>query len=352
VIATTSSFEFSLPAALEATEPPEERGRGREDVRLLVSHRSSGKIEHHRFTDLTALLRPGDLLVFNRSGTVNAALEATAGSQPAVVHVARRLSDAEWIVELRRAEPDSLHTTPWLDAQAGTEIELTGGGRATLLRPAVDTDADAVRLWLAELTLGLSADEYMRRWGRPIVYGQTKSRPLSAYQTVFADVPGSAEMPSAARPFTAELVTRLLVEGVDLAPILLHCGVSSLEAHEPPQPEPFEVPPDTARRVNAAIRVGGRVIAVGTTSVRALESSAVGPGLSLPSSGLTNLVVDPTDTPRVTAGLLTGWHQPMASHLAMVEAFAGRRLLEASYRAALDAGYLWHEFGDSHLILP
>ncbi len=351
MIATKSSLEFTLPRALEATEPPEERGRGRDDVRLLVSQRSREKIDHHRFSDLPALLRPGDLLVFNRSATVNAALDATAGSQPAVLHVARRLSDAEWIVELRHAETDSLRTSPWLDARAGTEIVLRGGGRANLLRPAVD--ADAVRLWVAEVTIDLSADEYLRRWGRPIVYGHiTKSRPLSAYQTVFADVPGSAEMPSAARPFTAELVTRLLVKGVDLAPILLHCGVSSLEAHEPPQPEPFEVPPDTAQRLNAAIRVGGRVIAVGTTCVRALESSAVGPGLVLPSSGLTNLVVDTAYTPRVTAGLLTGWHEPMASHLAMVEAFAGSRLLEESYRAALDAGYLWHEFGDSHLILP
>jgi len=351
VIATKSSLEFTLPRALEASEPPEERGQGRDDVRLLVSQRSSGKIEHHRFSDLLALLRAGDLLVFNRSATVNAAVEARVGSQAAVVHLARRLGDTEWIAELRHAEQNSLRTTPWLDARAGTEIALRGGGRAKLLRPVVD--GDAVRLWVAEVTLELSADEYLRRWGRPIVYGHiTKSRPLSAYQTVFAEVPGSAEMPSAARPFTADLVTRLLVKGVDLAPILLHCGLSSLEAHEPPQPEPFEVPPDTAQRVNAAIRVGGRVIAVGTTCVRALESSAVGPGLVLPSSGLTDLVVDAAYTPRVTTALLTGWHEPMASHLAMVEAFAGRRLLEASYRAALDAGYLWHEFGDSHLILP
>jgi len=351
VIATASSFEFTPAGGPRGHQTTEERGRGRDDVRLLVSRRSSGRIEHRSFGDLTSLLRPGDLLVFNRSATLNAALDATTGSQAAVLHVARRLSDAEWIVELRHAEPDSLPTTPWLDAEAGTEIELRGGGRATLLRPAVD--ADAVRLWVAEMMLGLPADEYLRRWGRPIVYGHNRrSRPLSVYQTVFAgrtrqrrDAIGGAALP-------AELVTRLLVKGIDLAPIVLHCGVSSLEAHEPPQPEPFEVPPDTARRVNAAIRAGGRVIAVGTTCVRALESSAVGPGLALPSSGLTNLVVDPTYTPRVTSGLLTGWHQPMASHLAMVEAFAGRKMLETSYRAALDAGYLWHEFGDSHLILP
>ena len=351
MIATKSSFEFTLPRELEATEPPEERGRGRDDVRLLVTYRSSWNIEHHRFGDLPALLRPGDLLVFNRSATVNAAVEATAGSQRAVLHIARRISDAEWIVELRHAASDSFHTTPWLDARAGTEIALKGGGRATLKRPAVD--ADAVRLWVAEITLELPPDEYLARWARPIAYGHiTKSWPLSAYQTIFADAPGSAEMPSAARPFTADLVTRLLVRGVDLAPIVLHCGVSSVEAHEPPQPEPFDVPPDTAQRVNAAIRVGGRVIALGSTCVRALESAAVGPGLVLPSSGLTNLVVDAAYTPQITAGLLTGWHEPKASHLSMVEAFSGRRLLEASYREALHAGYLWHEFGDSHLILP
>ncbi|WP_415853852.1 S-adenosylmethionine:tRNA ribosyltransferase-isomerase [Sinomonas sp. G460-2] len=351
MIATEPILNFTLPRTLEATEPPEARGKGRDDVRLLVSRRSSLTIEHHRFTDLPELLRPGDLLIFNRSATVNAALEANALSQPAILHVARRLSDSEWIVELRHAEPNGLSTTPWLDAPARTKIALRGGGQAMLLRPAVK--AEAVRLWIAEVELDESAEEYLARWGRPIVYGYImKSRPLSDYQTIFADLPGSAEMPSAARPFTAELVTRLLVRGVDFAPILLHCGVSSLEAHEPPQPEPFEVPPDTARRVNAALRVGGRVIAVGTTSVRALESAAVGPGLAIPASGVTDLVVGHNYTPRVTTGLLTGWHEPLASHLAVVEAFAGRPLLEASYGAALEAGYLWHEFGDSHLILP
>src|SRR4029077_20863958 len=165
VIATKSSLEFTVPQALEATEPPEERGQGRDDVRLLVSQRSSGKIEHHRFGDLLALLRPGDLLVFNRSAPLNAALDATFGSERAVVHVARRLSDTEWIAELRYAEPDSLRTTPWLDARAGTEIALRGGGRAILRRPAVDSDV--VRLWVVEVALDLSADEYLLRWGRP-----------------------------------------------------------------------------------------------------------------------------------------------------------------------------------------
>jgi S-adenosylmethionine:tRNA ribosyltransferase-isomerase len=190
-------------------------------------------------------------------------------------------------------------------------------------------------------------------WGHPITYGESAMRrPLAAYQTVFAAEPGSAEMPSAGRPFTCDLVTRLLVAGIDVAAVVLHAGVSSLEASEPPQAEAFQVPPQTAERVNSVLRLGGRVVAVGTTVVRALESAAVAPRLVLPASGLTDLVIGPAYEPKVVTGLLTGWHEPRASHLAILEAIAGRDLLERSYEAALDARYLWHEFGDSHLVLP
>src|SRR5712692_691786 len=176
--------------------------------------------------------------------------------------------------------------------------------------------------------------------------------PLTSYQTIFAAEPGSAEMPSAGRPFTTDLVTRIFIGGVDLATVLLHSGVSSLEAHEPPDAEPFQVSAQAAQRVNAVHRLGGRVIAVGTTVVRALESAAVARGLVLPAAGLTDLVIDAAYSPRMVTGVLTGWHQPRASHLGILEAVAGRDLLRRSYREALGAGYLWHEFGDSHLILP
>ncbi len=350
----TTSLDFELPPALEANAPPEERGKGRDDVRLLVSFRSSGTIEHHVFAELPNVLRSGDLLVINRSATLNAALDGSVGGVPALLHLSRRLDDRQWIVELRRPAADGLDSKPWLDSSPGTVIQLPDHGSSVLLAPASPAgDQGAVRLWVAEMRLPTDLPDFLARWGRPIVYGHVHTkRALAAYQTVFASDPGSAEMPSAGRPFTTDLVTRLVVAGVEVAPVLLHCGISSLEPNEPPQAEPFEVSSHTAERVNAVHRLGGRVIAVGTTVMRALESAAVAHGLILPARGLTDLVIDAAYSPRVVRGLLTGWHEPHASHLAMVEAVAGPELFRSSYRKALNGLYLWHEFGDSHLILP
>ena len=149
------------------------------------------------------------------------------------------------------------------------------------------------------------------------------------------------------------MLTELIALGVDVAPVTLHTGVSSLEDHEPPYAEYFRVTAGTARRVSQAKRAGGRVVAVGTTAVRALESAATGrDGLVREAEGWTPLLVSPETGVRVVDGLLTGWHEPRASHLLMLEAIAGRSLLEASYRAAVEHRYRWHEFGDLHLILP
>ncbi|HYZ98406.1 MAG TPA: S-adenosylmethionine:tRNA ribosyltransferase-isomerase [Acidimicrobiales bacterium] len=194
---------------------------------------------------------------------------------------------------------------------------------------------------------------YLAAHGQPIRYAHIQGAwPLEAYQSVFSRHPGSAEMPSAARPFTEALVTELVTRGIIVAPVLLHTGVSSQEAGEPPYPERYEVPAATASLVNAAHADGRRVIAVGTTAVRALESTADGAGRSHPGGGWTELVVTPERGVRVVDGLLTGWHEPESSHLAMLEAIAGPELLDASYAAAVSEGYRWHEFGDSHLILP
>src|SRR5581483_764488 len=156
--------------------------------------------------------------------------------------------------------------------------------------------------------------------------------------------------PSAARPFTPELVTELVARGVLLAPILLHTGVSSLERGERPYPERYRVPETTARLVETVRGFGGRVIAVGTTAVRALETVADRDGRVRPGEGWTSLVITPERGLRAVDGLLTGWHEPEASHLLLLEAVAGRRLLDRSYRAARVHGYRWHEFGDLHLI--
>ncbi|MEC4020902.1 S-adenosylmethionine:tRNA ribosyltransferase-isomerase [Streptomyces sp. H27-D2] len=232
-------------------------------------------------------------------------------------------------------------------------VRLPDGGLLVLEEPL---SPSGERLWWARLA-GTAAGPLLRRYGRPIRYGYTdRDQPLAAYQTVFAtpsaDGDGSAEMPSAARPFTAPLVAELVSRGVQFAPITLHTGVASAEAHEPPYPERFAVPVSSAWLVNAARAGGGRILAVGTTAVRALETAAGPGGVVRPDAGWTDLVVTPERGVRAVDGLLTGLHEPEASHLLMLEAVAGRELLCRSYAAAVERRYLWHEFGDVHLILP
>jgi S-adenosylmethionine:tRNA ribosyltransferase-isomerase len=206
---------------------------------------------------------------------------------------------------------------------------------------------------VADINLPEPVLPYLARYGQPIRYSYVpQAWPISTYQTVFAEVPGSAEMPSAARPFSAEVITRLVSRGVVIAPFVLHCGVSSPEQHEPPAPEWYRIPPTTAAQVNAARRAGGRIVAVGTTAVRALETVADASGVVHPGEGWTELVVRGDRPVRSVDGLITGWHEPGASHLAMLQAIAGPDLVAASYSAALARRYLWHEFGDSHLVLP
>ena len=345
----TTSLPFVLPPELEATAPPEERGLRRDEVRLLVAHRGSGRLEHRRFAELPAVLEAGDVLAVNRSATLPASLTGTTGDgRPAELHLSSRLPAGLFVVELRH--PDTPASTPWLDAAPGTLVHLPAGAAAELL---VHAAAPSTRLWVAALDLPTEVLAYLARHGRPIRYRYVDhDRPIGAYQTVFADEPGSAEMPSAARPFSAELVTRLVARGVTFAPFVLHCGVSSPEAHEPPMAEWFRVPPESAVAVNVARRGGHRVIAVGTTAVRALETVADERGRVHAGEGWTELVVTPERGVTAVDGIVTGWHEPEASHLDMLEAIAGRDLLDASYRAALEEGYLWHEFGDSHLVVP
>jgi S-adenosylmethionine:tRNA ribosyltransferase-isomerase len=345
-----SALAFELPSALEATRPPEARGLARDGVRLMVASRSVGAVVHSRFHQLPAFLDAGDVVVVNTSATLPAAVAARrADGAEALVHFATPAPDLPadrwWVVEVRTA--DGAHPYRW--ARSGDRLSLAGGGAIELAAPY----AGGCRLWLARLELGAVVPAYLAEHGAPIRYGYVRDPwPLEAYQTAFAIDPGSAEMPSAGRPFTAELITALVARGIQVAPIALHTGVSSPERHEAPYPERYEVPPATARLVNAARAAGGRAIAVGTTVVRALETAAGDSGEVRAKSGWTRLVVTPERGLSVVDGLITGWHEPEASHLQLLEAAAGHALLERSYAAALDAGYLWHEFGDSHLILP
>lgn len=339
-----------------APQPAEWRGLARDEVRLLVG--TADGIDHARFHDLPDHLGPGDVLVVNTSATLAGEVDATLHGTEVVLHVAARLDDGDRVVEVRSA-PDAARAI--LDARPGDVLRVggTGGARLTLSSPWPNGETSSPtgqgnRLWRARVRGDL--DAVLARQGRPIAYGYLDRRfPLSAYQTVFGSRPGSAEMASAGRPFTPELVTRLVSRGVGFAPITLHTGLSSQEAREAPGPEWFEVPEATARLVNAARAARasggrGRVIAVGTTATRAIESAVVGDTV-IAASGWTDRVITPRQPPRVVDGLITGWHDPHASHLLLVEAVAGRELAQTAYDAASAAGYLWHEFGDSGLLI-
>jgi S-adenosylmethionine:tRNA ribosyltransferase-isomerase len=330
-----------------APQPAEARGLARDEVRLLVA--TPDGISHGQFRALPDHLRAGDVLVVNTSATVAAEVDADLDGRPVVLHVAHRLDDGDSVVELRTA-PDAARAV--LDASAGA-VARVGDVRLSLRSPwpgaASSPTGAGNRLWRASVRGDL--DRQLARTGRPIAYGYLDRRyPLADYQTVFGTRPGSAEMASAGRPFTAALVTRLMTAGVQLAPVTLHTGVSSQEAGEAPGPEWFEVPATSARVVNQARDDGGRVIAVGTTATRAIESSVLGRHV-VASRGWTSRVVSPAQPPRVVDGLVTGWHDPMASHLLLVESVAGTRLTQAAYDAAVAEGYLWHEFGDSALLM-
>lgn len=379
------SLAFALDAldpSLEASEPPEARGLRRDDVRLLVSDLDRDEVVHAHFRDLPEWLAAGDVLVVNTSGTLNAAVPARLpNGTERVLHLSTSLPGGFWTVELR--EPSSAGTRPCREPLAGTLLELPDGGRATVLAPYPHGGSSSLtsRLWLASLELPEPVPTYLDRVGSPIRYGYVpRAWPSAMYQTVFASEPGSAEMPSAGRPFTAELVTRLVARGVQIAPLILHTGVSSLEDHEPPYEERYRVPAETAALVSTARQSGRRVIAVGTTAVRALETVTDESGHTSAGQGWTTLVITPDRPLRAVTGLITGFHEPKATHLAILERVVARRFashrpvddsrehrssgadgrqaseraraeLARAYRAAREAGYLWHEFGDVHLIV-
>jgi S-adenosylmethionine:tRNA ribosyltransferase-isomerase len=354
-----TALDFVLPDGFAAAEPPPVR----DGVRLLVAR--PGEMTHARFSQLGEFLAPGDLVVVNTSATLAAAVGGNRAGAPVEVHFSAELDDGTWVVEVR---PAGTATGPVTDLRPGEVITLDGGtdgDHRVVWEPGAALDQGAAlvvgqprpagqtRLWEARPRIDGGVAWFLARYGRPIRYAYVpRPWPLPEYQTVFAREPGSAEMPSAARPFTEPVVTDLVTRGVTLAPVVLHTGVSSQEPGEPPQPERFRVPAATARLVNSARQAGGRVVAVGTTVTRALESAADPDGSVHARHGWTDLVLGPSRPARAVTGLVTGWHPPGASHLALLAAVAGPGLVERAYAEAVRSGYRWHEFGDSCLLLP
>ena len=327
----------SMPALLEATAPPERRGIARDAVRMLVTSRSARTHAHVRFYDLPAYVQPGDLLVVNDSATLPAALMAQrVTGETIALHVSTAIDSRIFMVEPRAA------------VLCGEELRLPHGGSAVMIAPV---EPERPRLWYAWMQLPLPMPEYLMQAGAPIHYRYvTEPFPLSDYQTIFAAEPGSSEMPSAARPFTLRVTDALQKRGIEIACVTLHCGVASFEAPERPSSERFVVLPEAAAAINAARRAGGRIVAVGTTVVRALESVQYD-GQTVAGAGWTDLVIDASRAVTSVDGLLTGFHDAAATHQWILDAFLQPIVLAEAYASAAQAGYYQHEFGDVHLIL-
>ncbi len=341
------AIQFTLSPELEAHAPAELRGLRRDQVRLMVLPRFEGPAIHTRFDSLGDYLLPGDLLVVNTSRTLPALLRAVdERGQPVEVRLAHRQAEELWDGLLLQGRSQI--------GRAGMQLDFGQGLSARVMGPR----SDLPFLWQIRFDrCCIPLLDLIYRLGEPIRYYYVENAlPIDLYQTVYAREPGSVEMPSAGRPFSWELLLHLRKKGIGLASITLHTGLSStrddaLDATRPVAEEEFRVPAETADAVNAAHAAGKRVIAVGTSVVRAVETAANPDGLVEPARGWTRLRIRPDYTLRAVDGLLTGMHEPRTTHLDMLSAFVAPDRLQSAYHEAIRLRYLWHEFGDVNLII-
>jgi S-adenosylmethionine:tRNA ribosyltransferase-isomerase len=349
-VITPSIIQFDLPQHLACPKPTEERNLARDEVRLLITE-GSGQIEHTTFNHFPLFLQKGDVLVVNTSATIPAALPVSLpGGRQGRLHISTKLHDRRWLVEIREITGNK--TKRWHEGAEGMVFQLPSS-TSVILKHRFYKNEQWLHLWVVEFNLHQSMQNYLSVNATPVQYEKLdRQYPLSYYQTFFSFHPGSSEMPSAGRGFTPGLIETLLKKGVALAPVILHTGISSLEENETPYPEYMEVDPVTAALINTAKSQGRRIIAVGTTAIRAIETAVNNEGIVLSYRGNTELFIDESYAMKVIDGLLTGFHEPRASHLNMLQSVAGFEHIDRAYKEAIQAGYYWHQFGDMHLILP
>lgn len=356
-----NTLSFTLPDELAAKEPPERRGLARDDVKLMVLDRE-GNVQHSQFKQIDQFLRPGDLLVFNSSRTLPASLKGceTPAGPCLEVRLAHQQADSTWLAlllcqsSLSQSKPSKPEERFACNLRSGMRLNFGHGLTAQI----ESRDERISRLW--KLRFSAAGNELMNRLhqiGQPVRYSYV-SEPcdLDYYQTVYARVPGSAEMPSAGRAFTWQLLFKLKQQGIDTAHIVLHTGLSSylddaLDEQHPASEEEYFISEQAAARINKTRQQGGRVIAVGTTVVRALESVANEQAQVMPGHGYTRLFITAQHNLKVVDSLLTGMHEPEASHLDLLTAFLPPEKLQPAYEEAVRQKYLWHEFGDLNLII-
>jgi S-adenosylmethionine:tRNA ribosyltransferase-isomerase len=341
-----AEFDYELPPELIAQHPLAERDASR----LMVLRRAGGEPEHRAIRDLPELLSPGDLLVANRSRVLPARLlgRRPGGASAELLLIARTGPD-EWEALARpgrRLRPgDVVVVSPELSVRIeGTPQEPDGRRRVRLLSAGEESEPLLGRLGHVPLP------PYIRRPDGPDDHAR--------YQTVYAREPGSVAAPTAGLHFTEALLARLRERGVEWAELLLHVGpgtfrpvqAARVEDHRV-DPEPFEIPEPTALAIRAARARGGRVVAVGTTTARALESAADCQGGVAPTCSRTGLVIVPGFRFRVFDALLTNFHLPRSSLLLLVAAFAGRERVLSAYADAVRNRYRFYSYGDAMLLV-
>ena len=341
--------DLELPLELSAKEPPERRGLLRDQVRLLVISRWTGKVIHSHFARLSDFLARGDLLVFNSSRTLPASLTGWIGSHDFRVELrlAEHLFDDAWLALLLFGDRSEARLRPGLIIDFGQGLQAQVEG----------SDSTNWRLWRIRFSsCGTELLDLIYRLGQPIRYEYAAAPwDIVCYQNVYSTEPGSAEMPSAGRAFTWKTLLQLQRHGVRIANLTLHTGLSSymddeLDREHPASEEEYFISEETAEKIRHARQTGRRVIAIGTTVVRALESAAERSGFVEPGHRYTRLTINAGYPLRVTNGLLTGLHEPAASHLDLLRAFLPVEKLRTAYEEAIRKRYLWHEFGDLNLI--
>jgi S-adenosylmethionine:tRNA ribosyltransferase-isomerase len=328
-----------------------------EQGRLLHLSPTSGRLSDRHVEDLPSLLRTGDVLVVNDAATLPASLQGhTEAGASLELRLVSREEDGTWTAVLFgqgdwRMRTEDRPPPPAVPAGMRLQLGSLGARVVEVLPPSPRLLRIAFEVSGAELWAGLY------RSGRPIQYSYLE-RPLALWhiQTAYASRPWAVEAPSAGLPLTWSLLLALRARGVRLATLTHAAGLSStgdaaLDAVLP-RPERFDIPAATVALLHATRAQGGRVVAVGTTVVRALEGRALQSGGTLqPGEGVTDLLMGPGFVPRVVDGLLTGMHEPTTSHYTLLQAFAPLPLLEEAASLAEGLGYLGHEFGDTCLIL-
>jgi S-adenosylmethionine:tRNA ribosyltransferase-isomerase len=352
----TADFDFDIGANVIPSEPLELRGRARDDGRMIVLDRSAATIEHRRFPDICDYLRPGDLLVLNDSYILSNTLSFECAGEPADVTIFGQEPDGTAIVEL----------APRDQAERGRILasEHDGELTCTLIEPGSDG------LWKARFEpagrLLPALEQHGRRSEESIPLDPMHWRKArTGYRSVYARTPGSLEIPSAGLHFSAELLARIADQGVEIGYITLHVGATELFAVRHIQVERvedhrmraeyFEVGAEAAGLISRAMADGRRVVAVGTTVLRTLESLVLAsePASAVQArSGWTDLYIYPGFQLRIADALLTNLHRPRSSHIVLTAAFAGTELVMRSYaEIAAVGGYEFDMFGDSMLIV-